>query len=59
MDNYKIERMEILLKAAHDLLEKQNRSNYVLNLLEQTAQWDDTNCDGYCLLEEIKEILEL
>ena len=53
----KVERMEILLKAAYDLLKKQEASHYVLNILETTAVWDDAECDGYCLMEEIEEII--
>lgn len=51
------ERMKILLKAAYDILKQQDQSHYVLNMLETTAHWDDTECDGYCLMEEIAEIL--
>lgn len=57
MDNYKIERMEILLKAAYDLLKKQEDSNEVLDILSTTAIWDEAHCDGDCLLAEISEIL--
>lgn len=46
-------RKDILLRAAYDLLKKQDNSHYVLNLLETTAVWDDADCDGYCLMEEI------
>lgn len=59
MDNYKIERMEILLKAAYDLLKKQDNASEVLNILDTTAFWDEAHCDGYCLMEEISEILEI
>ena len=57
MADYKTERMEILLKAVVQILEKQDRSHYVLNFFEQTAIYDETECDGYCVFEEIKEIL--
>lgn len=59
MDNYKIERMQILLKAAYDLLKKQDDSVMVLDILSTTAIWDEAECDGYCLMEEIEEILEI
>ena len=46
-------RKEILLKATYNLLKKCNESSYVLNVLEQTANYDGTKCDGYCLMEDI------
>jgi hypothetical protein len=52
------ERALILLQAARDLLDKQNRSGYVLNLLEETVHYDEADCDGSCLLEEITALLE-
>ena len=53
------ERLIVLLKACKELLEKQNNSYYVLNLLEQKVNYDDTECDGYCLLEDIENELSL
>lgn len=53
------ERIITLLKACKELLEKQNNSHYVLNLLEQTVNYDDAECDGYCLLEDIENELSL
>ena len=43
-----------LLKACRDLLRKQNDSSYVLNLLSETVFYDDVDCDGYCLLDDIE-----
>lgn len=51
-------RAKILLKAMIDMLEQQERSHYVLNILEQTSVWDGAWCDGYCWLEEAKDLLE-
>jgi len=48
-----------LLKACRDLLRKQNDSSYVLNLLSETVFYDDVDCDGYCLLEDIEMELEM
>lgn len=53
------DRKTILLKAAYDILKKCDESRYVLNVLEQTATWDNAECDGLCLLEEIAEELGL
>lgn len=47
------DRKDVLLKAAFDLLRKQQRSFYVLNLLEQTATYGEAECDGYCLMRDI------
>ena len=55
MENRKI----TLLKACRDLLRKQNDSSYVLNLLSETVFYDDVDCDGYCLLEDIEMELEM
>lgn len=52
------ERAVTLLKAAKELLSKQNDSSYVLNMLEQTVHYDDADCDGYCLLDDINAYLE-
>lgn len=47
-----------LLKAAQDLLSKQKDSGYVLNILETTVHYDDCDCDGYCLLDDIESFIE-
>jgi hypothetical protein len=52
-------RKEELLRAAFDLLQKQNKSGYVLNLLEETVFYDGTDCDGYCLMEDIRSELDI
>ena len=48
------ERAEILLKAVHDLLQKQEESHYVLNILAETIFYDEAECDGSCLKEDIE-----
>lgn len=48
-----------LLKACRDLLNKQNHSRYVLNLLEETVFYDNAACDGQCLIDDIEAELEL
>ena len=47
-----------LLRACLDLLNKQKESYYVLNMLEQTVYYDGTDCDGYCLSEDIELYLD-
>lgn len=51
------ERAITLLKACKELLNKQNESSYVLNMLETTVYYDEADCDGNCLLEDIDDLL--
>lgn len=53
------DRKSVLLKAAYDLLKKQDKSSMVLNLLEETAFYGEADCDGSCLMEEIAMELKL
>lgn len=46
-----------LFDAVIDLLVKQRESDVVLNLLEETVHYDDAECDGYCLMEDICHLL--
>ena len=48
-----LKRADTLLKAAYDLLKKQDGNYYVLNLLAETVYYDDAECDGNCLMEDI------
>lgn len=52
------DRAIVLLEAARNLLAKQQDSIYVLNLLAETVHYDDVECDGCCLLEDIEYFLE-
>ena len=49
-----LSRAKTLLKAAGTLLKKQKDSNYVLNLLAETVYYDEAECDGSCLLDDIR-----
>lgn len=53
-----LKRARVLLKATYELLMKQNDSGYVLNLLSETIFYDEAECDGYCLMEDIENLLE-
>ena len=53
-----LERAKTLLKAAYELLKKQEDSSYVLNLLAETVFYDEAECDGNCLMEDIGYWLE-
>ena len=48
------DRKVILLKACAELLRKQKNSVYVLNLLDETVYYDEADCDGSCLLDDIE-----
>lgn len=48
-----LKRADTLLKATYDLLSKQHENYYVLNLLAETVYYDDAECDGDCLMEDI------
>jgi len=46
-------RKNILLKACYDILKKSKNSPYVISALETTVFYDGTDCDGYCLMDDI------
>lgn len=46
------DRAVTLLKAARDLLIKQNEAGILINY-PLTVHYDDADCDGYCLLDDI------
>jgi hypothetical protein len=47
------DRRAILLRAAYDMLKKQADSRYVISPFETTVFYDDAECDGHCLMEDI------
>ena len=47
-----------LLNACTQLFNKQLESPYVLNMLEELIYYDECECDGFCLLEDIEYLLE-
>ena len=46
-------RKEILLKAAYDLLKACHDSHFVLDVMSTSVFYDDADCDGNCLMEDI------
>lgn len=52
------DRAKILIKATIDILAKCDSGMYVKNVMEETAFWDDAECDGYCLKEDLKDFIE-
>ena len=51
------ERAKILMKATCDILNKCDEGPYVKSVFQQTAIWDEAECDGYCLHEELNNLL--
>ena len=47
-----------LLRATLELLRKCDKSSYVLDVLGETAYYDDADCDGYCLMDDISNYLD-
>lgn len=58
MNKQQQERALILLKATINILDECEKGAFVKNVFEQTATWDGVECDGYCLHEELKELIE-
>jgi len=52
------DRAIILLKAARNLLKKCNDSSYVINAASTVVYYDQAECDGFCLMEDIEYLLE-
>lgn len=48
-----MDRKTILLKASYDMLKKIKESPFVISPFETTVHYDDADCDGHCLMEEI------
>lgn len=57
MINIDTDRVVTLLRATYALLKQQDNSPYVLNILEQIISYDGVDCDGYCLMEDIEDVL--
>lgn len=52
------DRAKELLKACAELLNKQDESPFILNLLDELVYYDECECDGNCLLEDIENLLK-
>jgi archaellum biogenesis ATPase FlaH len=56
---FKLEKREIhLLKAVVSLLSQQERSSYIIDMLSALVVYDGAECDGSCLLDDIRDFLE-
>ena len=52
-------RKDILLRAAWDLLKQSTQDYYVREATSITTRYDNANCDGYCLMDDIAAVLNL
>jgi len=52
------DRSTILLKAVLEILNKCDNNPYVKNFFGESAFYDGTDCDGYCLKDDIEHFLE-
>jgi hypothetical protein len=52
------ERAKILLKATLELLNKCDESIIIEDAMCMTVNYDDADCDGYCLRVDIENWLE-
>ena len=58
MNQEQIDRMLVLLKATQEILHECRDSVYVMDVFYATAEYDGTECDGYCVMEDIDDLLE-
>lgn len=52
------EQAKKLLQATLDILKQCDEGGYVKNVMEVTAVWDEIECDGYCLMEEVEVLID-
>ncbi len=53
------DRKTILLRAAYDLLTKSERSGYVVEAAGILVRYDEADCDGMCLRQDIADELNI
>jgi hypothetical protein len=51
------DRKTILLRATYDMLKQANQAHYVMSPLEIITHYDDADCDGFCLMQDIADEL--
>ena len=49
-----MDRKEYLLRVCLELLQRAEDSSHVLDVISETFHYDEADCDGYCLMEDIK-----
>lgn len=53
-----LQRARVLLKATLDLLKAAERNPYVEDVLSMFVHYDDADCDGSCLMEDIENYFD-
>lgn len=53
----KADRMRELLVVCMDFITKQIDSPYTLSIVETLHEYDETECDGFCLLDDINSAI--
>lgn len=54
----KEDRAVTLLRATLEILRKCESSPYILDVMGETAFYDEAECDGYCLMDDIRNYLD-
>ena len=52
-------RKDVLLRAAYDLLKRSTQTGYVEEATGILVRFDEANCDGHCLMDDIATELGL
>jgi len=53
------DRKEILLRAAYDLIKRSQEGGYVQETQNILVRYDEADCDGNCLMEDIAIELDI
>lgn len=53
---YVLKRVKTLFKAYSDMYDSQDETPYVIGVQEATAVWDDVECDGSCLKDDMQDL---
>lgn len=54
-----MDRKEILLRAAYDLLMRSSAPGFIQDAQEILVRYDNADCDGYCLMNDIAIELDI
>lgn len=57
--NTEYNRANVLLKACLEFLNKARNPDTVFKFMRETVHYDEADCDGYCLMDDIKSYLEI
>ena len=58
LTDFQIQRAVELLKASGELLKQADEGIYVKDAMEITVMYDEAECDGNCLMEDIRLFFE-